>query len=154
MVVAKEMKTMKKLLHGFAAIAVSWCLSAASAAQDYVPPEEMDAETVYGFSCAACHGVDGGGLSPDNPLYQSFESAPADFTDALFNSREPAADWAIVVKYGGARIGLSDEMPAFGEAFSEEQIGALVDSETLWRASLRAPRSTKRTWRARRPNSA
>jgi len=95
-------------------------------AQEYVPPEEMDAETLYGFSCAACHGVDGGGLSPDNPFYQSFESPPANLTDPLFNSREPAADWSLVIKHGGASVGLSSQMPAFGEAFSDQQIEALV----------------------------
>ncbi len=96
-------------------------------AQEYVPPEEMDAETLYGSSCAACHGTDGSGLDPENPFYKSFESPPADLTDPLFNSREPAADWGIVIKYGGARIGLSNQMPAFGEAFSDEQIDELVE---------------------------
>lgn len=120
---------MKKSLFWRAATALVACLivSAPSLADVYVSPEEMDAQTVYRFSCAACHGVDGGGLSPDNPLYQSFDSPPADFTDALFNSREPAADWAIVIKHGGARIGLSEEMPPFAESFSDEQIEALVD---------------------------
>jgi cytochrome c553 len=108
------------------AVAACLVLSTSLLAQDYVPPEEMDAQTLYGLSCASCHGIDGGGLSPDNPLYQSFDSPPADLTDALFNSREPAADWAIVIKHGGARIGLSSQMPAFGEAFSDEQIEQLV----------------------------
>ena len=110
------------------AFILTLCIAASPlAAGDYVPPGEMDAETVYGFSCASCHGTDGGGLDPDNTLYKSFDSPPADFSDALFNSREPGADWAIVIKYGGARIGLSDEMPAFGEAFSDEQIESLVE---------------------------
>ena len=38
------------------------CFAAAPlAAGDYVPPSEMDAATVYGFSCASCHGTGGAG---------------------------------------------------------------------------------------------
>ena len=108
----------------FAAGAVAW--SVTLAAEEYVPPEEMDTATLYNLSCAACHGADGAGLSPENPFYQTFESPPANLKDPLFNSREPAADWAIVIKYGGARIGLSSQMPGFGEAFPDERIDDLV----------------------------
>ncbi|MDH3255186.1 MAG: cytochrome c [Acidobacteriota bacterium] len=97
-----------------------------TAQREYVSPETMTAEALYGLSCAACHGADGSGLHPDNPLYTSFDSPPADLSDPLFNSREPAADWAIVIKYGGAKIGLSSQMPAFGEAMTDPQIDELV----------------------------
>jgi mono/diheme cytochrome c family protein len=101
-------------------------LPAVGPSQEYVSPSEMDAAKLYGFSCADCHGAGGGGLTPGSAFYESFESPPADFTDPLFNSREPAADWALVITNGGASIGLSDEMPAFGDAFSDEQVEALV----------------------------
>jgi mono/diheme cytochrome c family protein len=89
-------------------------------------PAEMDAASLYAQACAACHGVDGGGLAADSPLAATFDSSPASFLDPLFNSREPAADWFLVVKHGGKKIGLSDKMPAYGEALSDAQIDEVV----------------------------
>lgn len=89
-------------------------------------PETWDMATLYARACAACHGPDGSGLAPDHPNYANFQPPPADFIDPLFNSREPAADWFIVVKYGGKRIGLSQQMPAYGQALSDQQIEELV----------------------------
>lgn len=89
-------------------------------------PETWDTPTLYQRACAACHGADGSGISPDHPNYSSFKRPPADFTDPLFNSREPAADWFLVIKYGGAKIGLSQQMPAYGQALSDERIDQLV----------------------------
>ena len=86
----------------------------------------MDAETLYARACAACHGADGGGLAADSPLAASFDRQPASFLDPLFNSREPAADWFLVAKHGGKRIGLSDKMPAYGEALSDAQLEEVV----------------------------
>jgi hypothetical protein len=31
---------------------------------------------------------------------------PADLSDPLFNSREPAGDWEMVIKHGGHAMGL------------------------------------------------
>ncbi|MEJ2086107.1 MAG: cytochrome c [Acidobacteriota bacterium] len=89
-------------------------------------PSTWDTGTLYQRACAACHGSDGSGLAPDHPNYANFESPPADLTDPLFNSREPSADWSMVVKYGGARLGLSAQMPAYGSALTDEQIDDLV----------------------------
>ena len=87
---------------------------------------QLDGEQLYQQACAACHGATGAGVAPDHPLYPTFETLPADFTDPLFNSREPAADWFLVVKYGGTRLGLSDQMPAYIEALSDEQVDIVV----------------------------
>lgn len=89
-------------------------------------PAEMDTAALYARACAACHGADGGGLAPDSALAASFDRQPASFLDPLFNSREPAGDWRLVVQHGGKRLGLSDKMPAYDEALSEAQIDALV----------------------------
>jgi hypothetical protein len=86
----------------------------------------MDAATLYQRACAACHGADGAGLPEESPVYQSFDIKPALFTDALFNSREPAADWFLVTKHGGGRLGLSVQMPAYGEALPDEKIEEVV----------------------------
>lgn len=75
--------------------------------------------------CAMCHGESG---RPDlgSAVVKSLGAVPADFTDQLFNSREPAGDFFMVIKYGGAALGLSEKMPAFGEQLSDAGIEALV----------------------------
>jgi mono/diheme cytochrome c family protein len=88
-------------------------------------PERSLAET-YQLACAACHGEDGR-LPPDSPRLQNFARPPADFTDPLFNSREPRGDWFLVVKHGGPALGLSVQMPSYAEAFSDAEIRDLID---------------------------
>lgn len=88
--------------------------------------QELDGPTIYRKACAPCHGADGRGVPMDSPLYANFDRPPADFSDPLFNSREPAADWLLVTAHGGKRLGLSAQMPAFGEALSEQQIEDVV----------------------------
>lgn len=75
--------------------------------------------------CAACHGT-GGRPDADSPVVQAFDPPPADLTDPLFNSREPAEDWFMVVKHGGAALGLSDQMPAHGNVLSDDEISDVV----------------------------
>lgn len=87
---------------------------------------EDDLAELYRQSCAACHGEDGSGLAPDSPRLATFDPLPADLTEPLFNSREPAADWFMVVKHGGAAMGLSSQMPAYDGGLTDEQIEGLV----------------------------
>lgn len=89
-------------------------------------PAQSRGEELYRQACAACHGRDGKGLSPESPLLANFKAPPPDLTDPLFNSREPGMDWKQVILYGGAPLGLSSQMPAFGDAFTEEEVDALV----------------------------
>ena len=76
---------------------------------------------VYDTYCVACHGA-GGQLDVSSPVIQGLGVIPADFSDPLFNSREPAGDWEMVIKYGGHALGLAEQMPAQGEVLSDEQI--------------------------------
>ena len=80
---------------------------------------------IYAQSCAACHGPSGG-PDPDSPLVQGPGVMPANFSDALFNSREPASTWKMVITHGGAAMGFSDKMPAFGAALPEGDIDAVL----------------------------
>jgi mono/diheme cytochrome c family protein len=75
--------------------------------------------------CAACHGATGK-PDPANPVVQALDPKPADLSDPLFNSREPASDWNIVVTHGGPALGLSASMPAQGAALSDEEIRNVV----------------------------
>ena len=56
----------------------------------------------------------------------ALDTPPADLSDPLFNSREPAVDWELVVKHGGDALGLSKQMPAWGSAFTDTEIESLV----------------------------
>jgi mono/diheme cytochrome c family protein len=76
---------------------------------------------VYDTYCASCHGA-GGLLDPSTPVIKGLGVTPADFSDPLFNSREPAGDWKMVIRYGGHALGLAEQMPAQGEVLNEEQI--------------------------------
>ena len=75
--------------------------------------------------CAACHGPTGR-PDPGNPTVQALDPQPADLSDPLFNSREAAADWNIVVTHGGPALGLSAAMPAQKGALSPQDIDNVV----------------------------
>ncbi|HET6591449.1 MAG TPA: cytochrome c, partial [Xanthomonadales bacterium] len=76
---------------------------------------------IFTANCATCHGA-AGSPDPDSPLVQNLGVMPANFSDALFNSREPASTWKMVVTHGGAEMGFSEMMPAFGGSLSEQDI--------------------------------
>jgi mono/diheme cytochrome c family protein len=76
--------------------------------------------------CARCHTTAGSGLPETHPLLANFDDPPADFTDPLFNSMEPAGDWFLVVKHGGAAMGLSSRMPAHAVHMSDAEIETVV----------------------------
>ncbi len=78
-------------------------------------------QKVYDTYCTSCHGA-GAKLDESSPVVKALGVTPADFSDPLFNSREPSADWQMVIKHGGHAMGLSELMPAQGESLSEEQI--------------------------------
>ena len=78
-------------------------------------------QKIYAAQCAVCHGASGR-PDPDSPVVKGLGVMPADFSDPLFNSREPAGDWEMVIKHGGHALGLAEQMPAQGEALSDEDI--------------------------------
>ena len=85
----------------------------------------MSGAGIFAANCVTCHGP-GGRPDAESPLVQSLGVVPANFSDALFNSREPLSDWKIVVTQGGQALGFSEKMPAFGESFSESDIDAVL----------------------------
>jgi cytochrome c553 len=80
---------------------------------------------LFAANCATCHGVDGS-PDPDSPLVKGLGVVPADFSDALFNSREGEAEWTLVATHGGAALGFSEVMPAFGGTLSEEDVANVL----------------------------
>ena len=72
--------------------------------------------------CARCHARDGSGKL-DQP---TITVEPMDFTDCRVASPEPDADWELAIAHGGPAVGLSSEMPAFGDSLTPEQMRAFV----------------------------
>jgi mono/diheme cytochrome c family protein len=75
---------------------------------------------VYEAACVLCHGKEGAG----NPEWAS-EVRPVSFADCG-TTAEPSELWKSVVKNGGPKHGLADVMPAFGEAFTADELDAVV----------------------------
>lgn len=80
---------------------------------------------IFETVCAVCHGANGR-PDPANPIVQAFDPPPADLSDPLFNSREPARDWEMVVKHGGQAMGLSPQMPPQSGNLSDAEIASVV----------------------------
>jgi mono/diheme cytochrome c family protein len=103
-------------------------IAAAFACALALPAQAADLEAgrrTFETVCAVCHGVTGK-PDPANPTVQALERQPANLADPLFNSREPANDWNIVVTHGGPALGLSTAMPAQGQALSPQDIANVV----------------------------
>ena len=93
-----------------------------------LPAQSADLEAgrkIFEEVCAACHGPTGR-PDPSNPVVQALDPQPADLSDPLFNSREPASDWHIVVTHGGPALGLSAVMPGQKGTLKEEDIQNVV----------------------------
>ena len=88
-------------------------------------PDLDSGRRLFESTCATCHGT-AGRPEPDSAVVRALDTLPADLSDPLFNSREPAADWERVVEHGGRALGLSEQMPAWGSSFSDEEVASLV----------------------------
>ena len=113
---------MKPRARALALLAVAAGLSAPRAAAE----APLTGKQLFVRHCARCHTTSGRGLPETHPLRANFSAPPADFTNPLFNSREPAGDWRLVVKHGGAAMGLSPRMPAHTGRMSDSEIEAVV----------------------------
>jgi mono/diheme cytochrome c family protein len=95
-----------------------------SAAQVAAAADLEAGRQTFENTCAVCHGASGS-PAPDSPVVQGLGVVPADLSDPLFNSREPAMDWKMVVRHGGEALGLAPQMPAH-DALSDEEIDNVV----------------------------
>ena len=103
---------------------IAWLSAGAmllTVAQPTAAADIEDGRQIYDTYCVSCHGA-GGRLDVSSPVIQGLGVIPADFSDPLFNSREPAGDWEMVIKHGGHALGLAEQMPAQDEVLDDEQI--------------------------------
>src|SRR5437899_3356317 len=77
---------------------------------------------IYAQACAACHGADGRGAPGGSRITVPLP----DFTDCTVSTAETTANWAGLVRHGGPFLGLSDQMPAFGDALGDAEIAAVL----------------------------
>ena len=110
-----------------------------------VSEDDDEGRDLYLRACATCHGADGKGAAARE---LGFETPPPDFSDCNFATREPDADWIAVAHQGGPVRGFAQEMPAFGEALSEEELQKILNhirtfcTEDQWpRGELNLPRA-------------
>jgi mono/diheme cytochrome c family protein len=105
---------------GFAALA-------AAAAFDLSRPSPAqaaeDGAALYSSYCASCHGAAGRG---DGAAAVALDPKPANFSDPKFWETRNEADVKKVIKEGGASVGKSPLMIAWGSALDDAKIDAVV----------------------------
>jgi mono/diheme cytochrome c family protein len=93
----------------------------------YVPlaraEDNIPVATTYQVYCSRCHGENGQGDGPDGA---TLSPKPRDFTDCAVMSKIPDATIIKAITSGGASVGLSRDMPAWGEELSGKKIGELA----------------------------
>ncbi len=114
------MSTRIQLMSGLVCVAMAAAFSTPLQAADLEAGRKTFEEV-----CAACHGP-AGRPDPNDPVVKALDPQPADLSDPLFNSREPADDWQIVVTHGGPALGLSAVMPAQSGALKADEIANVV----------------------------
>jgi mono/diheme cytochrome c family protein len=78
---------------------------------------------LYGQFCATCHGQSGKG---DGPAAAALNPKPRDHTDKEYMSKLSDDDLFKVIKNGGASVGKSPLMPAWGASLKDEQIQDVI----------------------------
>lgn len=80
-------------------------------------------KTVFTTYCSACHGADGNG---DGAAAAGLDPKPANLNDAAFWETRDEAHVTKVVTEGGAAVGKSPLMAAWGAVLSAEQLKDVV----------------------------
>lgn len=97
---------------------------AAPEATAAAPVEQaFDAKGAYATVCASCHGPAGAG---DGPGAVALNPKPASFADAAFWQARTDAQVVKAIREGGAAVGKSALMPAWGGLYDEAKAQAIV----------------------------
>jgi mono/diheme cytochrome c family protein len=95
-------------------------LPSSALAQEQAPPQTVP--EMWNAWCARCHAKNGSGKVNEPTITVE----PMDFTDCRIATAEPDADWHVAIAHGGPAVGLSSQMPAFGDVLSAGQIDGFV----------------------------
>ena len=77
----------------------------------------------YLLICSKCHGASGHG---DGPYAEKLKDKPRNFTDCGTMVGIPDTTMFMAIKNGGASIGLSSGMPAWGNTLSDPEIREMI----------------------------
>jgi mono/diheme cytochrome c family protein len=86
-------------------------------------PAPDSGRVLYRLWCSSCHGDDARGVSRSSAR---LEVPATDLAACAVSSTEPEELWVDIVRDGGASVGLSVDMPAFGDGATLDQIRAVV----------------------------
>ena len=96
----------------------------------------LTGQEIYDGACASCHGVDGHGAPEGTAIVVPLP----DFTDCNFITREGDGNWHYLLAHGGEALGLSAQMPAFGDVLTDQQLHAALDYIRTFCHDTRWPR--------------
>ena len=99
------------------------CAAAMLAMTAAHPAHAQDIKTTFMVYCARCHGEGGQGDGADGA---SLAVKPRDFSNCALMSKITDATIFNAIKNGGASVGVSKDMPAWGEGLSDQQIHDLA----------------------------
>ena len=111
-----------ELIQRAALIAVVCGLFPSMAGAQAAPQIPSTVPEIWNEWCARCHGRDGSGKVSQPTV----NVVPMNFTECAIASAEPDADWMAAIRHGGPAVGLSSQMPAFGEVLDEDRVNGLV----------------------------
>ena len=83
-----------------------------------------EAEQIFKFYCAQCHGPSGKGDGPN--VTKNFPVSPRNFTSAAEMNKLSDADLKNVILDGGPAASKSPMMPPWGKTLSEAEVDALI----------------------------
>ena len=88
------------------------------------PAQAVEAEKVFKFYCAQCHGLGGKGDGPN--VTKDFPVSPRNFTNATEMNKLTDADIKNVILDGGPAASKSPMMPPWSKTLTEVEVDALV----------------------------
>ncbi|MFQ5954070.1 MAG: c-type cytochrome [Kiloniellales bacterium] len=91
---------------------------------DGSPALAADAEQVFKFYCAQCHGLEGKGDGPN--VSQDFPVSPRNFTNAAEMNKLSDADIKNVILDGGPAASKSPMMPPWSKTLAEAEVDGLI----------------------------
>ncbi len=87
--------------------------------EEIVDKDLADGRKVFGKYCSICHGVEGKG---DGFNAYNLHPKPRNFADSSYRARMDSTQIVETISSGGAAMGFSHQMPAWGRTLSKADI--------------------------------